>query len=62
MMGEWNDCINNDIMFLKRDVIEPMLENGSVKFILVGENVLNFHQIERIKKSAEYFISKKYRV
>jgi len=43
MMGEWNDCINNDIMFLKRDVIEPMLENGIVKFILVGENVLNFH-------------------
>ena len=26
------------------------------------ENVLNFHQIERIKKSAEYFISKNQRL
>ena len=43
LFGEWNDCINNDIMFLKRDVIETLLENGINKFILVGENVLNFH-------------------
>ncbi len=43
LFGEWNDCINNDIMFLKRDVIETLLENGINKFIIVGENVLNFH-------------------
>ena len=43
LLGEWNDCINNDIMFLKREVIEPLLENGIDKFILIGENVLNFH-------------------
>lgn len=42
-IGEWNDAIENDIMVLKRDVIEPMLNNGIQKFILIGENVLNFH-------------------
>lgn len=43
LLGEWNDCINNDIMFLKREVIEPMMECGISKFVLIGENVLNFH-------------------
>ena len=43
MLGEWNDCINNDIMFLKRDIIEPMIAAGINKYILIGENVLNFH-------------------
>jgi hypothetical protein len=43
MMGEWNDAITNDIMFLKRNVIEALVENGITKFILIGENVLNFH-------------------
>ena len=43
MLGEWNDCINNDVMFLKRDIIEPMVAAGINKYILIGENVLNFH-------------------
>ena len=42
-IGEWNDAIENDIMVLKRDVIEPLMNNGIDKFILIGENVLNFH-------------------
>jgi hypothetical protein len=42
-IGEWNDAIENDIMTLKRDVIEPIMQNGINKFILIGENVLNFH-------------------
>lgn len=42
-LGEWNDCISNDIMYLKRDVIEQLLENGINKFVLIGDNVLNFH-------------------
>ena len=42
-IGEWNDALYNDIMFLKREVIEPMLNEGIIKFILIGENVLNFH-------------------
>ena len=43
LIGEWNDTINNDVMFLKRDVADVLIENGIKKFILVGENVLNFH-------------------
>lgn len=42
-IGEWNDAINNDIMTLKREVIEVFLNAGINKFILIGENVLNFH-------------------
>lgn len=43
MLGEWNDCINNDIMLIKREVVEEMMYQRIRKFILVGENVLNFH-------------------
>ena len=44
LLGEWNDCINNDIMFLKRNVVDVMIENGIRVFILIGENVLDFHR------------------
>ncbi len=43
MIGEWNDAIENDIMTLKRDIIEELIREGINKFILIGENVLNFH-------------------
>lgn len=42
-IGEWNDTLYNDIMYLKRDVIDDFIKNGITKFILIGENVLNFH-------------------
>ena len=42
-LGEWNDAIGNDIMHLKRNVIDSMVANGITKFILIGENILNFH-------------------
>jgi hypothetical protein len=43
LIGEWNDLLYNDIMFLKREVIETMMQQGVSKFILIGENILNFH-------------------
>ncbi len=43
LLGEWNDCLHNDIMIFKREIIEHMMLHGIVKFILIGENVLNFH-------------------
>ena len=43
MLGEWNDAIENDIMTLKRDVIDLLLREGITKYILIAENVLNFH-------------------
>jgi hypothetical protein len=46
MIGEWNDLLHNDIMFLKRDLIDTMIAQGISKFILIGENVMNFHHAE----------------
>lgn len=43
LIGEWNDAIENDIMTLKREVIDIFLRNGIRKFIIITENVLNFH-------------------
>lgn len=43
LIGEWNDAIDNDIMTLKREIIESIINEGINKFILIGENVLNFH-------------------
>lgn len=43
MIGEWNDAIENDIMTLKRDIIDQMIAHGIYKYILIGENVMNFH-------------------
>ena len=43
MIGEWNDALHNDIMYLKRNIAEPLIMNGINKFILIGENILNFH-------------------
>lgn len=47
LIGEWNDAIENDIMTLKRDVIDDMMAAGIHKFILIAENVLNFHSGDR---------------
>ena len=43
LIGEWNDAINNDIMLLKRNLIDSMIEQNIYRFVLVGENILNFH-------------------
>jgi hypothetical protein len=43
LIGEWNDCLHNDIMFLKREIIDALIQEEIYKFILVCENVLNFH-------------------
>lgn len=43
MIGEWNDALHNDIMSLKRNIIDPLIHEGIKHFILVGENVFNFH-------------------
>ncbi len=43
LIGEWNDCLHNDIMFFMRNVIEPMMSNDIKFFILACENVMNFH-------------------
>ena len=47
LLGEWNDAIENDIMTLKRDVVDKFEHEGINKFILIAENVLNFHSGDR---------------
>jgi hypothetical protein len=46
MLGEWNDTLNNDIMHLKRNLLDFLIEEGIRKFLLIGENILNFHGSE----------------
>ena len=43
LIGEWNDCIHNDVMLLKQAVVDPLVSEGVHKFIFIGENVLNYH-------------------
>lgn len=43
LIGEWNDAITNDIMLLKRNIIDELNLMGINKYILIGENILNFH-------------------
>ena len=43
LFGEWNDILYNDIMFLYRNVIEELINQGIKYFVLIGENVLDFH-------------------
>ncbi len=43
LIGEWNDAIENDIMTLRRDVTDALYSKGIIKFIIIAENVLNFH-------------------
>lgn len=43
LIGEWNDCLKNDIMFLKRNIIDELVALGIYKYILICEHVLNFH-------------------
>ena len=43
LIGEWNDAVGNDIMFLKRKIADILIAQGINKFILMCDNVLNFH-------------------
>lgn len=42
-IGEWNDCITNDIKLLKEFLLDGLLEQGIQTLCFIGENVLNFH-------------------
>ncbi len=43
LIGEWNDALYNDIMFLKRDFADILNKNHIFKFAIICENVINFH-------------------
>lgn len=44
LMGEWNDVLHNDIMYLKRNIIDILIGQGVNKYVLVGDNILDFHR------------------
>ena len=43
LIGEWNDALTNDIMFLKREIVDHFSKYDISKYVLICENVLNFH-------------------
>jgi hypothetical protein len=43
LIGEWNDCLHNDIMVLKTKLIDSLIDHHIYRFVLICENVLNFH-------------------
>ena len=43
LIGEWNDAVHNDIMFLKREIADRMIRAGIFRFVLLCDHVLNFH-------------------
>ncbi len=47
LLGEWNDAIENDIMEMKREVMDLLYKEGIFKYILITENVLNFHSSDK---------------
>lgn len=47
LLGEWNDAIENDIMELKREVMDILYQQKIYKYILITENVLNFHSSDK---------------
>ncbi|PKP29625.1 MAG: hypothetical protein CVU00_14715 [Bacteroidetes bacterium HGW-Bacteroidetes-17] len=45
-IGEWNDLLHNDVMELKKNLIDVLTINDIHKFILLGEHVMNMHSDE----------------
>ena len=43
LIGEWNDILYNDIMYLYRNLIEDLIGYDIKHFIIIGENLMNFH-------------------
>jgi hypothetical protein len=46
LIGEWNDVLHNDIMFLKRNIADVLMAEGVGKFVFFCDNVLNFHGLD----------------
>lgn len=43
LIGEWNDALYNDVEALKREIVDKMIRQDISKFIIMCDNVLNFH-------------------
>lgn len=54
LIGEWNDALHNDVMYLKRNIADRMYDAGIYKFIFLCDNVLNFHSANEDDYYAEW--------
>jgi hypothetical protein len=43
LIGEWNDCLTNDILFLKQNLVDALIRQGISRYLIMMDNVLNFH-------------------
>jgi hypothetical protein len=43
LLGEWNDALHNDIMYLRRALTDELEQAGIQYFILLGAHVMDFH-------------------
>lgn len=43
LIGEWNDLLYNDVMYLKREIVDALAIHGINKYILLCDHVLNYH-------------------
>jgi hypothetical protein len=43
LIGEWNDCLSNDILYLKQNIIDRLTREGINRYTLIMDHVLNFH-------------------
>ncbi len=43
LIGEWNDCLHNDIMLLKRNLIDVLIKEDISKFVILCDHVMSFH-------------------
>lgn len=43
LIGEWNDTLHNDIMYLRRNLTDPLYDKGISRFVFFCDNLLNFH-------------------
>ena len=48
LIGEWNDLLHNDIMYLKRNIGDHLIDEGINKFIIICDNVLNYHPSDNL--------------
>lgn len=55
LIGEWNDALHNDIMYLKRNLVDPLMKEGIYKFVFFCEHVLNFHAAMEDDYYAEWY-------
>ena len=55
LIGEWNDALHNDIMYLKRNIADHLYDKGISKYVFFCENVLNYHSALEDDYYAEWY-------